>query len=118
MTNRHRALLLLTGSLWAPLAEATDPPCDKYPATQHTRCEKLWKQLNQDAVAEISQFGLAQLKRRQEGQLSQEQHLKENMEFIKQSTDKRLKALADRMAQDKDPDARLTDPPLQRPLQR
>lgn len=117
MTHRPTLLLLLTGALWTAHAAATEPPCDKYAAPQQARCEKVWKQLNQEAVADISRFGLAQLKRRQDGQLSPEQHLKENMEFIKQSTDKRLKTLADRMAQGQEPPQGPTAPPPPRPLQ-
>jgi len=113
--HRYAILLLVLLSLVRPSsAVPAEPPCDTYPPPRQPRCEQLWKQLNQEAVSEISQFGLAQLKRRQEGTLSQEQHLKENMEFIKQSTDKRLKALSERMAQDQG-----TGPPSkERPLQR
>lgn len=100
--NRPLLFLLLVCLVRPLAAAAAEPPCDKYPISKQARCETVWKQLNQESVADISQFGLAQLKRRQEGTLSQEQHLKENMEFIKQSTDKRLKALAERMAQGKE----------------
>ncbi|TAJ08560.1 MAG: hypothetical protein EPO61_10765 [Nitrospirae bacterium] len=115
MMNRHLllALLLLCCFRSSPAA-AADPPCNQYPHPQQPRCEKLWKQLNQESVAEISRFGLDQLKRRQEGKISQEQHLKENMEFIKQSTDKRLKLLSERMAQDQDPRQHPAEKPLQR----
>jgi hypothetical protein len=115
MMNRRLllALLLLCFFRSSPAA-AADPPCDKYPQPQQPRCEKLWKQLNQESVADISRFGLDQLKRRQDGKISQEQHLKENMEFIKQSTDKRLKLLAERMAQDQDTRQQPAEKPLQR----
>lgn len=79
---------------------AADPPCDRYPADKQVRCQVLWKQLNDQAVAEVAQFGLAQQRKRDAGQLTPEQHLAENMAFIKQSTDKRLKLLADRMAKE------------------
>ena len=45
----------------------------------------------------IAQFGLDQLKRREEGKINAEQHLGENMAFIKQSTEKRLERLRSRM---------------------
>lgn len=87
-------------------AGAAEPPCDHYAASEQPRCQRLWKQLNQEAAEEVSQFGLAQLKRRESGKITQEQHLKENMAFIKQATDKRLRLLADRMAQNRDVPAR------------
>ncbi len=89
-------LLLLgeTSPVWA------EPPCDKYVTDRQPTCARLWKQLNREAEAEISRFGLDQLRRREAGQISQEQHLKENIEFIRQSTAKRLKLLDERMAQD------------------
>lgn len=114
MPTRRTIFLLLACLAWPAGADSAGPPCDTYPPLQQPRCEQVWKQLNQESVAEISQFGLAQLKRRQEGQLSQEQHLKENMAFIKQSTEKRLKLLSERMAQDKDAAPRQPDKPLQR----
>lgn len=83
-------------------AGAVEPPCDQYAASEQPRCLRLWKHLNQEAAEEVSQFGLAQLKRREAGKITQEQHLKENMEFIKRATDRRLKVLADRMAQNQD----------------
>jgi hypothetical protein len=48
----------------------------------------------------IAQFGLDQLKRREEGKINAEQHLGENMAFIKQSTEKRLQRLKQRMEQE------------------
>ena len=114
MPTRRAIVLLLACLGWPAGADSADPPCDKYPPLQQPRCGQVWKQLNQESVAEISQFGLAQLKRRQEGQLSQEQHLKENMAFIKQSTEKRLKLLSERMAQGKEPASRQSDKPSQR----
>lgn len=114
MMNRRALLPLLAGLFWASQTAAADPPCDQYPQPQQPRCEKVWKQLNQESVADISRFGLDQLKRRQEGKISQEQHLKENMEFIKQSTDKRLKLLSERMAQEQEPRQHPAEKPLQR----
>jgi hypothetical protein len=95
MTALLLAVILL-GVSWDS-AWAVDPPCDKYPATKQTKCAAVWKELNQEDGPSISQFGLAQLKRREEGKINAEQHLAENMTFIKQSTDKRLERLRVRM---------------------
>lgn len=95
MTALLLAVILL-GVSWDS-AWAVDPPCDKYPATKQTKCVAVWKELNQEDGPSISQFGLAQLKRREEGKINAEQHLAENMTFIKQSTDKRLERLRVRM---------------------
>jgi hypothetical protein len=76
---------------------AADPPCDKYPFSKQTACAAIWKELNQEDGPSIAQFGLDQLKRREEGKIKAEQHLAENMAFIKQSTDKRLERLRARM---------------------
>lgn len=81
-------------------AEAVDPPCDKYPAAKQTRCVEIWKSLNQEDGPVIAQFGLDQLKRREEGKITAEQHLAQNMEFIKQSTAKRLARLKEQMAKE------------------
>jgi len=95
MTALLLAVILL-GVSWDS-AWAVDPPCDKYPATKQAKCATVWKELNQEDGPSISQFGLAQLKRREEGKINAEQHLAENMTFIKQSTDKRLERLRVRM---------------------
>jgi len=95
MTALLLAVMLL-GVSWDS-AWAVDPPCDKYPATKQAKCATVWKELNQEDGPSISQFGLAQLKRREEGKINAEQHLAENMTFIKQSTDKRLERLRVRM---------------------
>jgi len=81
-------------------ASAADPPCDKYPVTKQTTCATIWKALNQEDGPLIAQFGLDQLKRREEGKINAEQHLGENMAFIKQSTEKRLIRLKERMAKE------------------
>ena len=60
----------------------------------------IWKSLNQEDGPAIAQFGLDQLKRREEGKINAEQHLGENMAFIKQSTEKRLARLHARMAKE------------------
>lgn len=79
-------------------AAAVDPPCDAYPQAKQARCVTIWKELNKEDGEMIAQFGLDQLKRREEGKINAQQHLAENMAFIKQSTDKRLARLKERMA--------------------
>jgi hypothetical protein len=92
------SVILLTLALAAaPYAEAADPPCDKYPVAKQPTCAAIWKSLNQEDGPVIAQFGLDQLKRREEGKITAEQHLGENMAFIKQSTEKRLERLRARM---------------------
>ena len=92
------SVTLLTLALAAAFhAEAADPPCDKYPVAKQTAYAAIWKSLNQEDGPVIAQFGLDQLKRREEGKISAEQHLGENMAFIKQSTEKRLERLRARM---------------------
>jgi len=81
-------------------AAAVDPPCDAYPPAKQARCIVMWKELNKEDGAAISQFGLDQLKRREEGKINAQQHLSENMAFIKQSTEKRLARLKERMAKE------------------
>ena len=92
------AAVLIAGVLLPTRTHATDPPCDRYPSSKQGRCQAIWKELNDQAVSEVAQFGLAQQRRRDAGQLTAEQHLAENMAFIKQSTERRLKRLAERMA--------------------
>ncbi len=89
----------LPGVLWSS-AWAAEPPCDKYPILLQTKCTAIWKSLYQEDGPVIAQFGLDQLKRREEGKITAEQHLGENMAFIKQSTEKRLARLKDRMAKE------------------
>ena len=98
MTALLLAVMLL-GVSWGN-AWAVDPPCDKYSATKQATCAAVWKELNQEDGPSISQFGLAQLKRREEGKINAQQHLTENMTFIKQSTEKRLIRLKERMAKE------------------
>ncbi len=95
MTALTLAFILLGGG-WN-IAWAVDPPCDKYPVSRQTTCAAIWKSLNQEDGPVIAQFGLDQLKRREEGKITAEQHLGENMAFIKQSTEKRLERLRVRM---------------------
>jgi hypothetical protein len=87
---------ILLGTYWST-AWAADPPCDKYPLAKQATCAAIWKLLNQEDGPVIAQFGLDQLKRREEGKINGEQHLGENMAFIKQSTEKRLERLRSRM---------------------
>ncbi len=78
-------------------ANPPGPPCDRYPMSKQDRCAAIWKELNQEDGPAIAQFGLDQQQRREAGRITAEQHLAENMTFIKQSTEKRLKRLRDRM---------------------
>lgn len=103
-TTRSTILLVFT-LLMSLLCEASsqaaaDPPCDRYPTAKQARCEAIWKELNNEDVTAVAQFGLAQQKRRDEGKINAEQHLAENMAYIKQSTEKRLDRLRERMAKE------------------
>lgn len=82
------------------IVSAADPPCDKYPPAKQSRCTELWKVLNQEDGPVIAQFGLDQQKRRDEGKINAQQHLAENMTFIKQSTEKRIERLKERMVRE------------------
>jgi hypothetical protein len=95
MTALALAFILL-GASWSA-AWAADPPCDKYPVAKQTKCAAIWKALNQEDGPSIAQFGLDQLKRREEGKINAEQHLGENMAASKQATEKRLERLRARM---------------------
>jgi len=94
--------------LWiaaTPVFFASEPalaekPCEDYPVNKRTRCEVVWKQINDEELSAVAEFGLRQLKRRQEGTITPEQHLKENMDFIKASGEKRLRLLSERMARE------------------
>ena len=74
-----------------------EKPCEDYPVKKRTRCEVVWKRINDEELGAVAEFGLRQLKRRQEGTITPEQHLKENMDFIKASGEKRLRLLSERM---------------------
>jgi hypothetical protein len=89
------AVGLLSNAAWA-----ADPPCDKYPAAKQARCAEIWKALNKEDGPLIAQFGLDQQKRRDTGLINAEQHLVQNMDYIKHSTEKRLERLKQRMAQE------------------
>ena len=97
----HRlAIMASLIGLSAGTAAAVDPPCDRYPASKQARCMEIWKDLYKEDGPVIAQFGLDQLKRREQGQITAEQHLAENMSFIKRSTEKRLARLNERMAKE------------------
>jgi hypothetical protein len=97
--KRLTITMVLLG-LMGGAARAVDPPCDTYPAARQARCMEIWKDLYQEDGPVIAQFGLNQLKRREAGQINAEQHLAQNMDFIKQSTEKRLTRLKERMAKE------------------
>jgi hypothetical protein len=97
--NRWAVIVTLVGLSPAP-AQAVDPPCDAYPPAKQPRCIEIWKELYNEDGPVIAQFGLDQLKRREEGRITAQQHLAENMDFIKQSTEKRLARLSERMAKE------------------
>jgi hypothetical protein len=88
--------LFVTSSAWSDVG----PPCDKYPVAKQIRCTEIWKDLNKEDGPIIAQFGLDQQKRRDEGTINAQQHLAENMTFIKQSTDKRIERLKERMTRE------------------
>jgi len=90
--------LVISWSLTTSVSWAADPPCDKYPAAKQARCAAIWKELNKEDGPIIAQFGLDQQQRREEGKINAQQHLSENMIFIKKSTEKRIERLKERMA--------------------
>ena len=101
--NLTAVIVCVTGMASVSLAAASPtvtPPCDKYPPAKQSRCADIWKELNQEDGPIIAQFGLDQQKRREEGKINAQQHLAENMTFIKQSTEKRLERLKERLAKD------------------
>jgi hypothetical protein len=92
--------LIISLSVTSSVSFAADPPCDKYPTAKQSRCTEIWKELNKEDGPIIAQFGLDQQKRRDEGKINAQQHLAENMIFIKQSTEKRIERLKERMAKE------------------
>ena len=92
--------LLISSLLTTSVLAAADPPCDKYPTAKQSRCTEIWKELYKEDGPIIAQFGLDQQKRREEGKINAQQHLAENMTFIKQSTDKRIERLKERMTRE------------------
>lgn len=95
--KRWAILLFVLGTLGTPSPTSAEKPCDDYPQSKRNRCEAHWKRINADAASEMAQFGRTQLKRRQEGTISKEQHLRENMAFITHSAEKRLELLSEQM---------------------
>ena len=93
-----KALLSIALTGWPTIAPGADPPCNAYPPAKQARCADIWKELNKEDGPIIAQFGLDQQKRREQGKITAEQHLGENMAFIKRSTEKRLERLKARMA--------------------
>lgn len=94
------AALIISSAVSTSAASAADPPCDKYLSAKQSRCAEIWKELNKEDGPIIAQFGLDQQKRRDEGKITAQQHLAENMAFIKQSTEKRIDRLKERMAKE------------------
>ena len=87
MFSCYRSLLfVLLGLAMTSDVEAkpVDPPCDKYPSAKQSRCAEIWKELNLEDGPIISQFGLDQLKRREEGRITAQQHLAENFSGFEQ----------------------------------
>ena len=74
--------------------------CDAFPPAKQLRCVEVWKDLYKEDRPAIAQFGLDQLKRREEGKITPQQHLAQNMDFIKQATERRLARLNERMAKE------------------
>ncbi|HEU4506240.1 MAG TPA: hypothetical protein VFR79_15500 [Nitrospira sp.] len=97
---KRLAVILTLVGLSAEPARAVDPPCDAFPPAKQARCMEIWKELYNEDGPLIAQFGLSQLKRREEGRITAQQHLAENMDFIRQSTEKRLARLNERMAKE------------------
>jgi hypothetical protein len=102
MISRRGILAALLGLAFTAGADANaaDPPCDTYPPAKQQRCTVVWKELNKEDGPLIAQFGLDQQRRRDEGKITAQQHLAENMTFIRQSTEKRLERLKARMAKE------------------
>ncbi|WHZ25672.1 MAG: hypothetical protein OJF51_000467 [Nitrospira sp.] len=94
------ATLIISLAASGPVASAADPPCDRYPPAKQSRCAEIWAELNKEDGSIIAQFGLDQQKRRDEGTINAQQHLAENMIFIKQSTEKRIERLKERMVKE------------------
>lgn len=99
-SRRNSSALTIGLILTASMCWAADPPCDKYPPAKQARCAEIWKELNKEDGPVIAQFGLDQQKRRDEGKINAQQHLAENMIFIKQSTEKRIERLKERLAKE------------------
>ena len=97
---KHQIMALMLLAITGSTAVAADPPCDVYPPGKQARCIEIWKDLYREDGPVIAQFGLAQLKLREEGKITAAQHLAQNMDFIKHATQKRLARLSERMAKE------------------
>lgn len=97
---RYWSALIICLVITSSVSFASDPPCDKYPSAKQSRCAEIWKELNKEDGPIIAQFGLDQQKRRDEGKINAQQHLAENMIFIKQSTERRIERLKERMVKE------------------
>jgi hypothetical protein len=100
MAGKQLIIAIVLWQLTGALAWAVDPPCDGFPPAKQLRCMEIWKELYQADGPAIAQFGLDQLKRREEGKITAEQHLAQNMDFIKHATERRLARLNERMAKE------------------
>lgn len=96
--NRSVVAFVISWFLTTSVSWSGDPPCDKYPSAKQARCAEIWKELNKEDGPIIAQFGLDQQQRREQGKINAQQHLAENMIFIKKSTEKRIERLKERMA--------------------
>jgi hypothetical protein len=94
------ALTLILAVAGSETVGAVDAPCDAFPPGKQARCMEIWKDLYREDGPIIAQFGLDQLKRREEGKITAQQHLAQNQDFIKRSTEKRLAQLNERMAKE------------------
>ncbi|MCS6304221.1 MAG: hypothetical protein H8K07_11225 [Nitrospira sp.] len=97
---QYWSTLIICLVITSSVSFAADPPCDKYPPAKQSRCAEIWNEFNKEDGPAIAQFGLDQQKRRDEGKINAQQHLAENMIFIKQSTEKRIERLKERMAKE------------------
>src|SRR5436309_14274245 len=95
--KRWAISMLVLGTLGTPGPTSAEKPCDDYPESKRKRCETVRKRINADAASEMAQFGRTQLKRRPEGTIAQEQHLREYMAFIKHAAGNRLELSSARM---------------------
>jgi hypothetical protein len=100
MTRVAIVILVMPALFLTSESALAEPPCDRYPKNEQRRCAAIWKQINAEAAPEVARFGMDQLKRRQAGEMTAEQHLQENTAFIKQSAEKRLKLLGERMGKE------------------
>ncbi len=98
--GKHLVIAVVLWQLIGDLAWAVDPPCDAFPPAKQLRCMEIWKDLYKADGPTIAQFGLDQLKRREEGKITAQQHLAQNMDFIRQATERRLARLNERMAKE------------------